>query len=146
MDEEKKENKFDLWTNIMILLIIDALVSIGLLFYSFKGYAGFLYGWILGCGVEMVCLLTITFSSFAILVKANRNKGVALTIVFSTLRLLLIAGALILSAYYTYKLGRRDLLFFWTTVAGMLPLPFVLGITTLIARHTVNSERRRRRR
>lgn len=89
----------------------------------------------------MICLLTIYYSTFSVLIDPDKTKGVALTILFSAVRLGLIVGMLIVSAMYTFLFGRPNLLYFWTTVGGILPLPVVLGITTLIINREKGAEK-----
>lgn len=138
---KSKIKKFSLKLNVIVLLCIDFLVLLALIPYAVNGYIGFMYGWILGCGVEMICLLTIYYSTFSVLIDPDKTKGVALTILFSVVRLGLIVGMLIVSAMYTFLFGWPNLLYFWTTVGGILPLPVVLGITTLIINREKGAEK-----
>lgn len=132
MDNEKGRTQFNLKLNLIVLAVLDVVVALGLIPYVVVGYPGFLYGWLLGSGIQLIFLVTIYYSSLTILVNSDKLRGVGLTILSSLLRFLLIAGGLILGAIYTYLLGRPDVLFLWTIFGGMLPLAPVLAITTLI--------------
>lgn len=100
--------------------------------FFFLGNPGLPLGWIFGGGLMLLAYLSIVFSSKAIL-NGTTGKGVgaSFAVLFSLLRIVLLAGGLFLSAYYTYKL-QSNWLNVWTVFGGYLPLGIVVGITGII--------------
>ncbi|HAS56774.1 MAG TPA: hypothetical protein DCR94_06060 [Firmicutes bacterium] len=100
--------------------------------FFFLGNPGLPLGWIFGGALMILAYLSIVFSSKAILNGATgKGVGTSFAVMFSLLRIILLAGGLFLSGFYTYKL-QSNWLNVWTVFGGYLPLGIVTGITGFI--------------
>lgn len=123
----------DLAKNFAILSIIGVLgtlVCIPLALIPAVGLGGPL-GFLLGSLLELFSYWTIVRGSDVILSKEkSKPANVVLVVVFYVLRLGLIAGALILAGFCTFRWDAHYL-YIWTVFAGLLPVYPYLIVSTL---------------
>ena len=119
------------------LLVVDLAVFLALVPFFLLSNIGLPLGWLLGAVVVAICYLSVIKGTGFILQQASdangRNKGMAMTMVFSLLRLLLIVGALVFAAFMTFKVEGGYVNFF-TCAAAYIPLILVIIVFNLTRR------------
>lgn len=104
-------NSYDSWSdfkkNLFILLIIVAVGALVTAGFIFVDNVGVLLGWLLGSVVNIIAYITIEKGAGYLVETSGSesSKRGYLAIVFNLSRLILYAGALILSAFASFKWG-----------------------------------------
>ncbi len=119
------------------LILADLVVFLGMVPFFFFGLMGLPLGWLLGTAVELICYLTMLKGGSVIMdvatQKNGRNKGRVWAPVFAFIRFILMVGALVLTAFFTFKMEGNYLNFF-ACAAGYLPLMLVSIVFTLLSK------------
>lgn len=104
-------NSYDSWSdfkkNLFILLVIVAVGALVTAGFIFVNNVGVLFGWLLGSAVNIIAYVTMEKGANFLLAgdESESGKRGYLAIVFNLARLLLYAGALVLSAFASFKWG-----------------------------------------
>jgi len=126
---------------LILIAIIGTLVQIPLFFfYEAKGFS-YPLGWILGSLTEIICYISILKFTAAMMPKGDDTKGIGLVAVSSLLRFAAYALVLTISAICTFKsewFSGFNAFNFFTTFAGLFPLPFVLLTLGFFKKGNVN--------
>lgn len=131
---ETKRNLF--WLGCLCLLGFVLLSA-----FFFLGNPGVPLGYLAGSLVGIGCYLLIVYGANNLVSEGEgaKVKGVALTILLSALRFLLLLGLLALSALATFRY-RNNLLNFWAVGGGYLPMVGVVALGAIL------SDRRKKKR
>ena len=116
------------------LIIADVVIFLALIPFFLLSNMGIPLGWLLGSVAVCLCYLSMIKGSGFILRLANdpngRNRGMAIALAFSLVRLFLMAGVLLFAAFMTFKVEGNFVNFF-STAAAYLPLILVSIIFTI---------------
>jgi len=116
--------------NSLILGIVALAVFLGLSVFFFFDKPGIPLGWLAGSVIAIVAYLTIVLSSYFLIDSQNQASRIGYVILFNVVRLLLYGGILTLSALCTFY-WKNKWLNFWSTFAGVIPMPIILAIISL---------------
>jgi len=124
-----------------ILAVVIFLISLPLFFLSdIKGYS-YPLGWLLGSGAEILAFLSIVYFSKAMFGQGGSHTiTTLLSILAGSLRIILYAAVLVLSAVCTFDpawIGGFDAFNFFATFLGLLPMPLIVMISHLAASHKI---------
>ncbi|HBE98641.1 MAG TPA: hypothetical protein DDW18_01130 [Firmicutes bacterium] len=131
-----RDQKAFFWLAVLAVVVYLALMPL----YFFGLEKGYQYpnGWLFGSAVELFSYFTLIKTTRAV-TKDPANRRLSLIVLTSLLRPLLYVVVLALSAICTFKsewFGGFDMFSFWTSFAGLLPMPVVVLLTHFISIRT----------